>query len=114
MENSRSGDGDDNGGASKEEEEEGGGALGEGGADAAGTTSLSSPPRPHGSDVGFGVRARPAEASVMATLKVRGRMAGKVDESRTGEGANECLTFFSQPDPSKITVCICPIFPPSQ
>lgn len=76
VENSRSGAND--GGSTKgddQEEEEGGETLGEDDAAAADAMSLSSSTRPHGSDagfgVGFGVRARPAEASVMATLKVR-------------------------------------------
>lgn len=92
VENSRSGAKD--GGSAKgdgEEEEEGGEALGAGDAGATDTTSLFSSPRPHGSDagfgVGFGVRARPAEASVMATLKARGEMRlMRVDCSTQGCG----------------------------
>lgn len=78
VENSRSGykNGNSTNDDDGEEEEEGEGALVEGDAGAVDTTSLSSSPRPHGSDVGvgvgFGSRARPAEASVMATLKARG------------------------------------------
>lgn len=36
-----------------------------------GASTLSPPARLHSSDGGFGVRARPADASVLATLKVR-------------------------------------------
>lgn len=78
VENSRSGAKDE--GSMRDDEERGGeegeGALVEGDAGAADTASLSSSPRPHGSEAsvgaGFGIRARPAEASVMATLKARG------------------------------------------
>eukprot|EP00903_Cladosiphon_okamuranus_P008039 g7754.t1 len=52
---------------------EGEGAVVDGDPGATDAASLSSSPRPHGSDagvgVGFGIKTRPAEASVMATLK---------------------------------------------
>lgn len=73
VENSRSGDGAGGPSTGGEEEEEGGEELA-----AVGTSSLSPPVRVYGSDggvdVGFGVRARPAQASVMATLKARSEL----------------------------------------
>lgn len=77
-----------------EEEEDGEDDLAE--ASAVGASSLSPRVRLCGSEgVGFGVRARPAQASVMATLKASSIWLIEVNHD-IGSGGMACLCFRRQ------------------
>ncbi|CAM9679024.1 unnamed protein product [Scytosiphon promiscuus] len=72
IENSRGGGDDKEGSPTDDVAGQSGGREGPVEAAVEGTSALSPPARLHCSDGGFGVRPRPVEASVLATLKARG------------------------------------------